>query len=251
MPVDILIMKYYLWDRYCIKRKINKARKNTNYMEAATSIRSLYYKQNLFPPERLNECSFTIFDLETTGFFPEIGDEIISIGAVKINKLHIDYNQTFYKIISPLRKVSKQTKKLTGLEDCDLLRGEQFPNVFSEFLTFSRDSILVAHPSSFDINFIKQMCAFWGLPCPIPNWIDSHSLANYHFPTQKNYLDQLIGRYNITQLERHHALNDAVMTAEIFVKLLKECQEKAMVNFEDILEAPYANKINKKVMQEA
>jgi len=249
MPVDILILKYYLWDRFFINARMNTAQKNIKYQNAVSSIQNLYYEQNLLPPERLDECSFTIFDLETTGFFPEIGHEIISIGAVKVNNLQIDYNHTFYKVINPLRRVSKQTKKLTGLEDHILLQGERFPTIFSEFLTFSKNSILVAHPSSFDLNFLKRVCASWNLPCHIPNWIDSHSLANDQFPSQNNYLDQLIDRYNVAQLDRHHALNDAMMTAEIFIELLQERHSELLVNFTDILEVQRDNNLSKKVSQ--
>ena len=234
MPIDLKIIKYYLWEQFILKYRIRRAKKNPEYENAVKSIDQRPSFASFTGSYDISTCSFTIFDLETTGFFPEIGDEIISIGAVKVKNLEVQHGETFYRVIKPIKKVSRMTKQLTGLEDEDLNKGVFLPAAIDAFWEYSQDTILVAHPASFDINFIQQVSKTWGLPYPTPPYIDSHSLAGSLFELDKNYLDDLIKRYGILLRERHHALNDAVMTAEIFIELLKEDQIKSAMSLNDI-----------------
>ena len=55
-------------------------------------------KNNLDTP--LNELEVVVFDLETTGFYPEKGDRVLSIGAVKMIGPHIEDNHTFYSLVN-------------------------------------------------------------------------------------------------------------------------------------------------------
>jgi DNA polymerase III subunit epsilon len=224
MPVDIKILEYYFWKQYTLKHKIKKAKKQLSVEPIITEIE----EYNKFATNRctdLSELTFTVFDLETTGFFPELGDEIISIGAIRVRNKKVIYDDTFYKIIKPLNNISKLTKELTGLTKTELDRSDYFPSILKEFLEFSKGSILVAHPASFDIPFLKYYIKSWGLPQFSPEYIDSHALANWLHPTKTNYLDRLVEDFQITKRNRHHALNDSIMTAEIFEKLLEECKQ--------------------------
>ncbi len=47
----------------------------------------------------LAELPFVIFDLETSGFYPDKGDRILSIGAVKMKGSEILNEETFYSTI--------------------------------------------------------------------------------------------------------------------------------------------------------
>ncbi|MFC4322860.1 3'-5' exonuclease [Litchfieldia salsa] len=227
MPVDIKILEYYFWKQYTIKHKIKKVKKQLALEPIAAKIDE--YNRVLINSneEDFSKQTFTVFDLETTGFFPELGDEIISIGAVKIKNNKVIYADTFYKLVKPLSKVSKLTKQLTGLTNTELNQSSYFPEILYDFLEFSEESILVAHPATFDIPFLRSSIKAWNLPYFSPISIDSHSLANSLHPSQNNYLDHLIKKYHIKQRKRHHALNDSIMTAEIFEKLLEECKKNS------------------------
>lgn len=234
MPIDIQIMKFYLWEQFFFKNKILKAQHTREFRKASSSIQQKASRASEQTKKEISDCTFTIFDLETTGFFPEIGDEILSIGAVKVENETVKYNETFYTVVEPINKVSNFTKELTGLTQFDLNNGQFLPAAIDSFLEFSKDTILVAHPASFDINFIKQVSKHWGLPDFSPNYIDSLGVANHLFASKSNYLDRLIDRYNVLQRDRHHALNDAVMTAEVFVHLLDECISRSITSVEEL-----------------
>ncbi len=79
---------------------------------AATDNRPEYYDFDLFEriettgalaERRLAELSYTVFDTETTGLEPSAGDEIISIGAVRIVNGRLLKNEVFEQLVNPLR----------------------------------------------------------------------------------------------------------------------------------------------------
>nr|WP_202406266.1 3'-5' exonuclease [Pontibacillus yanchengensis] len=171
----------------------------------------------------LSTAPFTIFDLETTGLLPEVGHEIISIGAIRIHGTqHIQYER-FHQHIYPIRPVPNRTLELTGMSREDLRNGHSFCDAYYNFLKFSKDSILVAYPAAFDMNFLQTMLKRWKLPVKTPHSLDAQSLVKHLYPNKKFQLDNIITELGICKLDRHHALNDATMTAELFQKLLQDC----------------------------
>ncbi len=192
-----------------------------SYSTASQSIEDFLTSQQGLMKQPVASCTFTIFDLETTGFFPAIGDEIISIGAIKVKNFKIQYDEAFYTIVKPIGRIPKGIQDLTGLSEDILNKAEPFPVGISKFLDFCKGSILVAHPATFDIEFLKTTIKLWNLPNFSVNYVDSHLLANEQFQGLRNYLDELVVRFGIPERERHHALNDAIMTAEVFIKLIE------------------------------
>ncbi|APH04804.1 PolC-type DNA polymerase III [Bacillus weihaiensis] len=220
MPNDLKILKYYLWDQLFLKHQIKQMVSLPEHQHASNAITVFMNKQNEIKLDELSHTTFTIFDLETTGFFPHMGDEIISIGAIKVRNNQILFDESFYTIIKPLNKIPKQIVELTGLSPNLLNHADSFPIGVKKFIDYCQNSVLVAHPATFDIDFLSTSMKQWQLPNFQPVYIDSHQLANLVFPDERNYLDELVDRLEINERDRHHALNDAIMTAEIFVKLL-------------------------------
>ncbi|NQD65408.1 3'-5' exonuclease [Bacillus haikouensis] len=221
--VGFRILKYYLWHQFFFRVQVNQEKARPSYIKIGQALKEFEAEKPNLQKMHLYHCTFTIFDLETTGFFPEIGDEIISIGAVKVTKGKIQEKETFYRVINPLQTVSRDTKKFTGLRRKDLLNGVTLPVGLKHFLEFSKGTILVAHPASFDINFLQKRLIRWELPSFKPEYVDSFALANALLGRKDCYLDALVNRFDIPKRTRHHALNDAIMTAEIFEELLKIC----------------------------
>ncbi|QKS71307.1 3'-5' exoribonuclease [Paenalkalicoccus suaedae] len=182
----------------------------------------------------LKDITYTVFDLETTGFYPNVGDEILSIGALKMNVNHISFPEQYYELVHVNKPIPKAVQKLTELTNDDCRYAKKFPEVLQSFLEFADNTVLVAHPASFDVVFLKEMCKKWGLPVPPFTYIDSYLVANDLFPDSKNSLDELLERFDINQLERHHALNDALMTADMFTKLIDELVIREINTLEEI-----------------
>jgi DNA polymerase III subunit epsilon len=233
-PIPSLrIIKYFLYDYFHIKRGQRQKYSKELHDEITKELLTIY--PTISPKQSFQETTYTVFDLETTGFFPKLGDEIVSIGAIKINVNEIRFPEHFYEVISPIGEVPDAIYSLTGLAKEQVENGSSFQEAFLKFLQFSKDTILVAHPASFDVHFLQVMAKQWGFPHFNPLFIDSYFLANFLQPKVNNKLDGLISYFNIDRKERHHALNDAQMTAEIFIKLLALLAEKDVHNFEDYL----------------
>lgn len=232
-PVPSLkIIKYVLYDQFLYKKKQQERFTEQALLKDLTPFMNgfdfLSMEQNLF------ETTWTVFDLETTGFFPNLGDEIVSIGAIKLNVSEMKFEEHFYEVVSPICEVPNYIFDLTGLDEQQVRSGKLFPEAFLKFLQFSQNTILVAHPASFDVHFLQVMAKRWGLPKYKPLYLDSYFLANFLRPKQNNKLDPLVSYFGIEQKERHHALNDAQMTAEVFKKLLGMLQQKEIHTFEDL-----------------
>ncbi len=167
------------------------------------------------------------FDTETTGLDPKTGDRITEIGCVEIIDRKITGN-SFREIINPNRKNSLESIQITGLTDEILKDKPFFEEIADNFLEFIGDSKLIAHNAGFDMSFINHELKLLGKE-PLKNEIvDSLTLARIKFPGKKNKLDVLCERFGIdnSMREKHGALLDAELLAEVYLKLTQEEQSQ-------------------------
>ena len=87
--------------------------------------RPIYYDFDLFQkslrhPElndvSIRDLNYTVFDTETTGLDPRGGDEIISIGALRIINRNILFDERFEQLVDPKRKISKASIAIHGIQ---------------------------------------------------------------------------------------------------------------------------------------
>ncbi len=225
LPIELKIVKYYMLDRFYYQFKVRQVKHQPYYSKTVSLMKNSNF-YDLPVHQALTSYPFTVFDLETTGFLPEVGDAVVSIGAVKWTGLNWKEQEHFYELVKPVIKVPKNIFQLTGINKSDLKHGIPFVEAFGKFLEFSKGTILVAHPASFDVNFLKASASRWGLPDFHPLYIDSYTLARFLHPDANNRLDHLIDYYGVKQRNRHHALNDAIMTGEIFLSMIGELKGK-------------------------
>ena len=102
----------------------------------------------------LNDLSFCVFDLETTGG-SHLHDKIIEIGLVKIENLKITTHKSF--LIQPEIHIPDFIQKLTSIRESDVNDAPLIEHVIDEILEFMGDSILVAHNTSFDVPFFNSV----------------------------------------------------------------------------------------------
>ncbi|WP_079530228.1 3'-5' exonuclease [Halobacillus hunanensis] len=233
LPTDLQILKYIFIEKPIYYTKIRQQMNWVTYQKLQEKLKAFKNDPDI-RKSNLLDLDYTIFDLETTGFIPEIGHEIISIGAVRNHGLDSCHIDTFHQIVRPIRPVSSATLNLTGLTRDQLANGRTFVNSLKHFLDFSRGSVLVAHPAKFDVRFLQTMLKRWKLPEFNPAVIDSQVMAEWLFPSLKPQLDPLIKQFKIEQRERHHALNDAMMTSELFCKLLDYAIKRDIRTFDEL-----------------
>ncbi|MFC1537917.1 helicase C-terminal domain-containing protein [Candidatus Latescibacterota bacterium] len=157
--------------------------------------------------------TFVSFDLETTGLDPR-NNEIIEIGAVKVEQGK--FMEEYSEFVHPGRPIPDFITHLTGISDNDVADAESIKVVLPTFLDFADGYVLLGQNVAFDISFINSKRSYYkGL------YIDNIELARILLPQLHSYsLDNLIDYFDIKTEARHRALEDAKITAEIFLRLL-------------------------------
>lgn len=204
-----------------------------------------YYDFDLFKFEdksidldrKLCELTYTVFDTETTGLEPSKGDEIIQIGAARIVNNRLLRQETFNQIVDPEIPLKPESIPIHGITE-DMVRGQ--PNidaVLPAFHEFCEDTVLIAHNAAFDMRFLQLKEERTGIRFTQPV-LDTLLLSAVVHPNQESHkLDVILERLGITIGTRHNALEDALATGEVFLKLVKLLEEKGIVTVRQALEA--------------
>ena len=168
----------------------------------------------------LHETSFVVVDLETTGGSPTRGDRIIEIGAVRL--VHGQVVARFQQLVNPGRTLPYFISRLTGITDDMLADEPPIESALEQFLGFAGTDILVAHNARFDMAFLNwTLRETLGQPIPQPH-LCTLRLARRLLPeVRRHSLEALAGRFGIPVIDRHRALGDAIMTAEVLVHFLE------------------------------
>ena len=167
---------------------------------------------------------YIILDTETTGLEVEQGHRVIEIGAVLLNDRKKS-EEHFHSYLNPERLIDEEASKVHGISNQDLEDKPLFQEIAEEFLEFIQGSTLVIHNADFDIGFLNNELNLVSSKYPkleeICEVIDSLSLAREKFPGQRNSLDALANRFDVTGYDRtyHGALLDANILADVYMFL--------------------------------
>ncbi|MBQ7660343.1 MAG: DNA polymerase III subunit epsilon [Alphaproteobacteria bacterium] len=164
-----------------------------------------------------------VFDTETTGLSPELGDKVIEIGALELIN-HIPTGRTYHQYINPIREVPEEAVKIHGLTTDFLKNYPRFSEIAYDFLNFiGDDGVLVAHNANFDMKFINYELKHGGFDTLEKHEVvDTLEIAKSKFAGARNSLDALCRRFNIDNSKRtkHGALLDAELLSEVYLELL-------------------------------
>jgi len=167
---------------------------------------------------------FIILDTETTGLEVQQGHRIIEIGAVLLNDRKKS-EEHFHTYLNPSRLIDEEASKVHGIMNEDLLDKPYFEDVAEEFLEFIDGSTLVIHNAAFDVGFLNNELKLASSKYPLLEDIceieDSLAIAKDKFPGQRNSLDALANRFDISGYDRtfHGALLDANILADVYMSL--------------------------------
>jgi len=188
----------------------------------------------------LAELSFTVFDTETTGLSPSEGDEIIQIGATRIVAAKLRRDECFEQLVDPQRPLPEAGIAIHGITE-EMLRGQpDIVAVLPAFHAFAADSVLVAHNAAFDMRFLQLLEGRTGLRFEQPV-LDTLLLSAVLHPQQDSHrLEAIAERLGVTVLGRHTALGDAIVTAEVFARMLPLLRAQGIVTLGQALEASKA-----------
>jgi DNA polymerase-3 subunit epsilon len=185
----------------------------------------------------LTELAYTVFDTETTGLQPSQGDEIISIGAVRILNGRLLTGETFEQLVNPGRSIAKESSKIHGLTNAMLEHHPDIATVLPRFHRFCDNTVLVAHNAAFDMRFLQLKEPATGVKFSHPV-LDTLLLSAVVHPHQSDHsLEAIAARLGVNVIGRHTALGDAMVTGEVFLKLMSLLKEHGIVTFQQAQQA--------------
>ncbi len=185
----------------------------------------------------LTELTYTVFDTETTGLNPSEGDEIIAIGAIRLVNGRLLRHEAMEQLIDPRRSVSQQSVRIHGISP-DMLQGQPtIEQVLPIFYQFAEDTVLVAHNAAFDMRFLQLKETQTGIKFIQPV-LDTLLLSVVVHPSLTDHsLEAIAQRLGVNIIGRHTALGDAIVTGEIFLKLISLLAEQGIFTLKDAREA--------------
>lgn len=199
------------------------------------------FKQSQGDPVRENrplaELRYTVFDLETTGLDPDGGDEIISIGAMRVLNCRLLTDEAFDQLIDPQRSIPWESVKIHGIHP-EMLRGKPtIAEVLPKFHRFVGDTVLLGHNAAFDMRFLQLVEQKTGIRFVNPV-LDTLLLSAVVHPAHEDHnLEAIAGRLGVSIVARHTASGDALATGEIFIKMLPLLAQSGIRTLREALEA--------------
>lgn len=168
----------------------------------------------------LSELTFTVFDTETTGLNPSEGDEIIQIGATRIVNGKLLKSESFDQLVDPLRELPEASTKIHGITPEMLVGQPPMVKVLPAFHAFSEDTVLVAHNAAFDMRFLQLKEESTGIRFSQPVF-DTLLLSAVIHPAQESHrLEAICERMGVNIMGRHTAMGDAIVTGEVFLRMI-------------------------------
>ena len=162
-----------------------------------------------------------LFDTETTGLDPLLGDRLIEVAALELEN-DLPTGRHFHALVDPQRDIPAEATRVHGITASEVVGKPLFAEIAGGLLEFLGDGKLIAHNAPFDFGFLNAEFGRLGLPSLDPDrMVDTLILAKQRFPGMPNSLDALCRRFDIdlTLRTTHNALLDCRLLADVYVEL--------------------------------
>lgn len=173
--------------------------------------------------QALSDAPVVVYDLETSGLEPD-RDTVLSIGAVTISNRSITLGQVFHEVLATTSvELNQESQLIHGLTLRDLAMGSPPRAALLRFLEYSSNRIWAAYHAGFDRIMLQKAMHHWLGVDFDPHPVDVAELAPMLFPDKGPALaplDHWLDTFGLTVHERHSAMEDAMVTAEIMLIVL-------------------------------
>jgi DNA polymerase III epsilon subunit family exonuclease len=196
----------------------------------------------------LQEITFVVIDLETTGGAPHLGAGITEIGAVKVRAGEV--LGEFKTFIDPQHPVPAYITELTGITDEMVFQSPTISEIFPsllEFLGSDSETVLVAQNAPFDLSFLTFAARAHDFEWPKYPVLDTAIIARKvlskdEVPNCK--LGTLAQFFGTETTPNHRALDDARATVDVFHGLLERLGSHDIYTLEELNN--FGKKVKKK-----
>jgi DNA polymerase III subunit epsilon len=168
---------------------------------------------------RLADLEWAVLDIETTGLAPS-RHRIIEVAAVIMRGG--EAQTSFQRLINPERRIPQFITSFTGIRQTMVNRARPAGTVLPEFREFMGERVVVGHNVGFDLGFLNSEAERLGTRLGFPDeGMDTIALARrYLTGMRRASLDRVAAALHVSFRQRHRALGDAQVTAQVFALLL-------------------------------
>jgi len=184
------------------------------------------------PETPIEQVPLVAMDFETTGLDPQ-SCSIVSIGVVPFDLKRIRPAASAYWVVRPDQPLEEDSVLIHRITHAELARAPVMGKVLPELLPHLAGRVPVVHYRQIERPFLDRACRHWsdeGFRCPM---LDTLALEAWACHRQRS-LTQRVGdrlglrrrpsvrlaaareRYHLPTYSAHHALSDALATAELF-----------------------------------
>lgn len=190
-----------------------------------------------------------VFDFETTGLSPNLGDRAIEIGAVRMEAGIV--TDRFQQLMNPGFRINSFIESYTGITNQMLRKAAPCEEVMARFADFVGGDNLVAHNASFDQRFLDAefrrvgRTYSGGIAC-------SMLVARRIYQQAPNHQLGSLVTYRNLQAEDvfHRALADSEMTARLWLRMIDDIRDQYQLPPLSFLQMQQLSRKSKRVVHE-
>ena len=184
-------------------------------------------------PSPLARLPYIVVDVETTGGRAGGGDRITEVAAVVVRDGEV--SEVFESLVNPQRPIPPWITALTNISWSMVKDAPTFREIAPRLLEMLEGRIFVAHNATFDWNFI---CA--EVERATGERLEGERLCTVRLARRllpqlrRRSLDWVCNHYGVDNGARHRAAGDAVATAHVLLRLLRDAAGRGIWTWEEL-----------------
>ena len=193
------------------------------------------------PQTPVQQLDILVLDFETSGLDPT-QDQVLSMGWVSICSGVIELKSAHYCLLHQ-SQTSQETVVIHQLRPETLARaGITEQDAFDKLLVAMQGKIVVAHGCVIEKRFFDDYIArHFGLSSLPILWLDTLKIEQFRQKRSHQPIDWRLStvrqRLKLPEHSAHHALNDAIATAEVYLALIYHLFGRSAAPLEHLLKA--------------
>lgn len=185
------------------------------------------------PVRLLRDEEWVVVDVETTGGTPARGHRVTEVAAVRVSGGRIA--DSYCTLVNPERPIPRMITSLTGISNEMVSRQPRFAEVARAVSDAVSGCVFVAHNAGFDWRFLShELNQATGMTLS-GRQLCTVRLSRRLLPQlPSRSLDGLAMWFGLEIESRHRALDDAVATAKVLLRLIDMLEEQGVTDWDGL-----------------